>query len=84
MLVRFLRVVLLDLAASQPTLIARRHHKYATLAVHGQDSLWSLCPTGNNGGKNEVFYNISSTTPEPQIVVPEDCYKVTLQIVRLH
>ncbi|KAI5892421.1 uncharacterized protein SCHCODRAFT_02626135 [Schizophyllum commune H4-8] len=59
----------------------RRHHKYATLAVHGQEYLWSLCPTGNNGGKNEVFYNISSAAPESETVVPEDCYKVTLQIV---
>ncbi|KAL1663601.1 hypothetical protein GGF50DRAFT_56635 [Schizophyllum commune] len=62
---------------------SRRHHKYATLAAHGQESLWSLCPTGNNGGKNEVFYNISWTAPESQIVVPQDCYKVTLQIVPL-
>ncbi|KAL1714467.1 hypothetical protein EV715DRAFT_209536 [Schizophyllum commune] len=61
-----------------------RYHKYATLAAHGQDSLWSLCPTGNNDGKNEVFYNISSTTaPGSQIVVPEDCYKVILRIVPL-
>ncbi|KAI5829954.1 hypothetical protein K523DRAFT_372556 [Schizophyllum commune Tattone D] len=61
-----------------------RHHKYATLAAHGQESLWSLCPTGNNGGKNEVFYNISTTAaPGSQIVVPEDCYKVILQIVPL-
>ncbi|KAI5885546.1 uncharacterized protein SCHCODRAFT_01193880 [Schizophyllum commune H4-8] len=59
---------------------AARGHKYASLAAHGQDALWSLCPTGNKDGKNEVFYNISSATSHSSVVV-KDCYKVTLQII---
>ncbi|KAI5833976.1 hypothetical protein K523DRAFT_395427 [Schizophyllum commune Tattone D] len=59
---------------------AARGHEYASLAAHGQDSLWSLCPTGNKDGKNEVFYNISSANSHSSVVV-KDCYKITLQII---
>ncbi|KAL1679496.1 hypothetical protein EV122DRAFT_289489 [Schizophyllum commune] len=59
--------------------------KYPTLAVHGEDSLWSLCPTGNDWGLNEVYYNISSTdTWEGNRVVVEDCYGVILQVVPMN
>ncbi|KAL1694005.1 hypothetical protein GGG16DRAFT_122851 [Schizophyllum commune] len=59
---------------------APRGHRYASLAAHGQNALWSLCPTGNKDGKNEVFYNISSANSHSSVVV-KDCYKVILQII---
>ncbi|KAL1699436.1 hypothetical protein EV121DRAFT_216204, partial [Schizophyllum commune] len=63
-------------------LAAAQDHTYQTLAVHGEDLLWSLCPTGNDWGLNEVYYNISPTnTWEGNRVVVEDCYGVTLQVV---
>ncbi|KAL1754999.1 hypothetical protein FB107DRAFT_275245 [Schizophyllum commune] len=63
---------------------ATQGRNYPTLAVHGEDSLWSLCPIGNDWGLNEVYYNISSTnTWEGNHVVVEDCYGVTLQVVPL-
>ncbi|KAL1699445.1 hypothetical protein EV121DRAFT_216199 [Schizophyllum commune] len=62
---------------------AARGHRYASLAAHGQNALWSLCPTGNKDGKNEVFYNISSANSHSSVVV-KDCYKVTLQIIPVH
>ncbi|KAL1714970.1 hypothetical protein EV715DRAFT_208513 [Schizophyllum commune] len=62
---------------------AARGHRYASLAAHGQNALWSLCPTGNKDGKNEVFNNISSANSHSSVVV-KDCYKVTLQIIPVH
>ncbi|KAL1694013.1 hypothetical protein GGG16DRAFT_110625 [Schizophyllum commune] len=57
-------------------------HKFPTLAAHGEDSLWSLCPTGNDWGLNEVYYNISPTNVwEGNRVVVEDCYGATLQVL---
>ncbi|KAL1755007.1 hypothetical protein FB107DRAFT_275254 [Schizophyllum commune] len=69
---------------------ATRHHRYASLAVHatdspswhGTDALWSLCPSTQFRGKNEVVYNVSSTYQYYPFNVT-DCYKVTLQIVPL-
>ncbi|KAI4525905.1 hypothetical protein K525DRAFT_289406 [Schizophyllum commune Loenen D] len=65
-------------------LAAAEGHKFPTLAAHGEDSLWSLCPTGNDWGLNEVYYNISPTNVwEGNRVVVEDCYGVTLNVVPL-
>ncbi|KAI5885544.1 uncharacterized protein SCHCODRAFT_01176499 [Schizophyllum commune H4-8] len=69
---------------------ATRHHRYASLAVrasdspsrHGTDALWSLCPSTQFRGKNEVVYNVSATYQYYPFNV-SDCYKVTLQIVPL-
>ncbi|KAI5833974.1 hypothetical protein K523DRAFT_331463 [Schizophyllum commune Tattone D] len=69
---------------------ATRHHRYASLAVHASDapsspytdSLWSLCPSTQFRGKNEVVYNVSATYQYYPFNV-SDCYKVTLQVVPL-
>ncbi|KAL1730919.1 hypothetical protein EV714DRAFT_210036 [Schizophyllum commune] len=64
---------------------AAQDHTYSTLAVHGENSLWSLCPTGNDWGLNEVYYNISPTnTWEGNRVVVENCYGVILQVVPMN
>ncbi|KAL1745224.1 hypothetical protein HDZ31DRAFT_63320 [Schizophyllum fasciatum] len=62
---------------------ATRFHRFASLAVHGQDALWSLCPSTQFRGKNEVVFNVSSTYQYYPFAV-EDCYKVTLQVLPLH
>ncbi|KAI5885535.1 uncharacterized protein SCHCODRAFT_02643722 [Schizophyllum commune H4-8] len=63
---------------------AAQDRQYPTFAVHEENSLWSLCSTGNDWGLNEVYYNISPTNIwEGNRVVVEDCYKVTLQVLPL-
>ncbi|KAL1714977.1 hypothetical protein EV715DRAFT_276189 [Schizophyllum commune] len=63
---------------------ATENCRYPTLAVHGEDSPWSLCPIGNDWGLNEVYYNISPTNIwEGNRVVVQDCYGVALQVLPL-
>lgn len=61
----------------------RNHSRYATLAARGVGSLWSLCPSHQFRGQNEIVYNVS-TTYEYYPFDVKDCYAVTLHIVPLH
>ncbi|KAL1730908.1 hypothetical protein EV714DRAFT_272238 [Schizophyllum commune] len=59
---------------------AAQHHKYASLAAYGHDSLWSLCVL--QLGDSNVIYNVSA---DPSAPIPDkDCHKVILQIIPEH
>ncbi|KAL1662109.1 hypothetical protein GGF50DRAFT_59741 [Schizophyllum commune] len=59
---------------------ATQHHKYASLAAYGHDSLWSLCVL--QLGDSNVIYNVSA---DPSAPIPDKgCHKVILQIIPEH